>query len=71
MGENMKTYKCMENKRVFTETQLRNIYYIKIRMGYTGTYNEWVTEEMLSRRLVYLNDVEATREFIRMYNRGK
>lgn len=67
----MKTYRCMENKRVFTETQLRYIYYIKIRMGYTGTYNDWITEEMLSRRLVYLNDVEVTREFIKMYNKGR
>lgn len=61
----------MQTQSIVTEKQLRNLYYVKVRLGYPKTYAEWISEELMSRKLRYLNENELISEHIIRYNRGK
>lgn len=67
----MKYYKCMQTQGIVSEKQLRNLYYVKVRLGYSRTYAEWISEELMSRKLRYLNEKELVNEHISRYSRGK
>ena len=67
----MKTYMCTENLSILTENQLQNLYYVKCRMGYTRTCDQWIEEELMAHRLIYLNNTDVAREHIIKYNGGK
>ena len=50
---------------------MQNLYYVKRRMGYTRTCDQWIEEELMAHRLIYLNNTDVAREHIIKYNGGK
>ena len=61
----------MQTQSIVSEKQLRNLYYVKVRLGYSRTYAEWISEELMSQKLRYLNEKELASEHMSCYNAGK
>ena len=65
----MKQYKCVEDKRIYTEDQLKSLFQFKVIHGYDGDFESWVIAETKNGYLRLLSDVEITKKHIGGYNK--
>lgn len=42
----MVIYQCVADKRLYTEEQMKNLFRFKEYRGYTGTFEDWIKEEL-------------------------
>lgn len=56
------------DKKIYTESQLRQLFQFKVVHGYDKKFEEWIREEIQNGYLKVLADVEIANNHIKKYN---
>lgn len=66
----MRQFECIADKKIYTESQLRQLFQFKIVHGYDKKFEEWIREEIQNGYLRMLSQSEIINMHIQKYNRG-
>lgn len=64
----MRQFECINDKRLYTEEKLQNLFKFKVVHGYDKDFENWITEEIQNGNLRVLSDKEIVNRHIRKYN---
>ena len=64
----MRQFECINNKRIYTEEELQNLFKFKVVHGYDKGFENWIKEEIQNGNLRVLSDKEIMNRHIRKYN---
>lgn len=64
----MKQFECVADKKIYTESQLQQLFQFKVVHGYDNKFENWVNEEIQNGYLRVLTDVEIANSHIEKYN---
>lgn len=67
----MRQFECVADKKIYTESQLRQLFQFKIVHGYDKKFEEWIREEVQNDYLILLTDMEIANNYIKKYNSSK
>lgn len=67
----MRYFECVADKRVYTESQLQQLFQFKVVHGYDNKFENWINEEIQNGYLRVLNDMEIANNHIKKYNSSK
>lgn len=67
----MRQFECVADKKIYTESQLRQLFQFKIVHGYDKKFEEWIREEVQNDYLRLLTDMEIANNYIKKYNSSK
>lgn len=67
----MRYFECVADKRVYTESQLQQLFQFKVVHGYDNKFENWINEEIQNGYLRVLNDMEIANNHIKKYNNSK
>ena len=67
----MKQFECIEDKRIYTESQLQQLFQFKVVHWYDKKFEDWIKEEIQNGYLRVLTDVEIANNHIKKYNSSK
>ena len=64
-------FECVADKRVYTESQLQQLFQFKVVHGYDNKFENWINEEIQNGYLRLLTDMEIANNHIKKYNSSK
>ena len=64
----MRQFECINNKRIYTEEELQNLFRFKVVHGCDKGFENWIKEEIQNGNLRVLSDKEIVNRHIRKYN---
>lgn len=67
----MRYFECVADKRVYTESQLQQLFQFKVVYGYDNKFENWINEEIQNGYLRLLTDMEIANNHIKKYNSGE
>lgn len=67
----MRYFECVADKRVYTESQLQQLFQFKVVHGYDNKFENWINEETQNGYLRLLTDMEIANNHIKKYNSSK
>lgn len=67
----MRYFECVADKRVYTESQLQQLFQFKVVHGYDNKFENWINEEIQNGYLKLLTDMEIANNHIKKYNSSK
>ena len=67
----MKQFECIEDKRIYTESQLQQLFQFKVVHGYDDKFENWINKEIQNGYLRLLTDIEIANNHIKKYNSSK
>ena len=69
--KNMRQFECVEDKKIYTESQLQQLFQFKVIHGYDNKFEDWINEEIQNGYLRLLTDMEIANNHIKKYNSSK
>lgn len=67
----MRYFECVADKRVYTESQLQQLFQFKVVHGYDNKFENWINEEIQNGYLRLLTDMKIANNHIKQYNSSK
>lgn len=67
----MRQFECVADKKIYTESQLRQLFQFKVVHGYDNKFENWINEEVQNGYLRVITDVEIANNHIKKYNSNK
>ena len=67
----MRQFECINDKRMYNEEELQNLFKFKVVHGYDKKFEDWINEEIQNGYLRLLTDVEIANNHIKKYNSSK
>ena len=67
----MRQFECIEDKKIYTESKLRQLFQFKVVYGYDNKFENWINEEIQNGYLRLLTDMEIENNHIKKYNSSK
>ena len=67
----MKQFECIADKKIYTESQLQQLFQFKVVHGYDKKFEDWINEEVQNGYLRVLSQSEIINMHIQKYNRGQ
>ena len=64
----MRQFECINDKRMYTEEELQNLFKFTVVHGYDKGFENWIKEEIQNGNLRVLSDKEIVNRHIRKYN---
>lgn len=66
----MRQFECVADKKIYTESQLQQLFQFKVVHGYDKKFEDWINEEVQNGYLRMLSQSEIINMHIQKYNRG-
>ena len=67
----MRQFDWVTDKKIYTESQLQQLFQFKVVHGYDKKFEDWINEEVQNGYLRVLTDVEIANNHIKRYNSSK
>lgn len=58
----MVKYKCVNDGRIYSEDQMRDLFRFKKYRGYTGTFEDWIKSELDNGYIINYTDKKSDKE---------
>ena len=60
----MRQFECVADKKIYTESQLRQLFQFKVVHGYDNKFENWINEEIQNGYLRLLTDMEIPKYIV-------
>lgn len=67
----MRQFECVADKKIYTESQLQQLFKFKVIHRYDNKFEDWINEEIQNGYLRLLTDMEIANNHIKKYNSSK